>query len=161
MSSDEDRMRARLLEEILDKLMRSRDLRRPIALFTPELPEKKEETFDLNEQVLRLSSELEDLRSQFNRYLKVEAREESGNQFRELISKIDEISELYVEHTTNGIVFWIFYDRGDRIAVLEKVVDAEFDLEEVFKSLDFDYRLLPRSSMNSRVTSKAELIFKR
>jgi len=162
MSADEDRLRARLLEELLDKLLRSRDIRKPRVFFVEGIPERKEErSFDVNEQVLRLSSELESLRSQFNRYMKIETREESASHFKQLVSKISEISEVYTQNTTDGIVFWIFYDKEDRIEVLEKIVDAECELERIFKGLNFEYRVLSQDSINPRIMSQVELLFKR
>jgi len=122
---------------------------------------KKEEVIDTNKEILRLGSEVQHLRNQFNRFLKVDIREESVNHFVEAIRGIDEINEVYAYHESGGIVFWIFYDRGDRIDVLEKVVDVECDFERIFASLGFDYRILPYSDLNSRLASQGELIYRR
>ena len=150
------------LEEILDVFGRLRDQERPIIIRVEGIPERKEEkALNVNEQILRLDSEMQNIKNQINRYLKVEIREESVRHFVEAISKIDEVNEVYAYHESDGIVFWIFYDKGDRIDVLEKIVDIECDFEKVFRGLNFDYRILPYSNMNSRIASREELIYRR
>jgi len=115
----------------------------------------------VDDRILSLSSEVQQLKNQINKYLKVELREEAVDQFRELISKIDEISEVYAFHEANETLFWIFYDRGDRMNVLEKIVDVECNFERLFPNLRVDYRILPYSALNFRIASKGELIHKR
>jgi len=122
---------------------------------------EREKPFDPNEQILKLSSEVQDLRNQVNKYMKIEAREESINQFRQLVSGISEVKEVYVQHKTDSVVFSVFYDQGDRLVILEKIVEIEIELEKIFKSLNLDFRVLPYSEANTKMFSSTDSIYNR
>lgn len=130
--------------------------------FTIRFEDVKEERGpSLDEKILALSGELDQLKQQFNKYLNVESRDESIEQFKELISHVEEISKVYVQHKADKVVFWIFYDKGERIDILERVVDIECAFERVFRRLDFAYRVLPSSLLSSRIMSRADVIYSR
>ena len=122
---------------------------------------EREKPFDPNEQVLKLSSEVQDLRNQVNKYMKIEAREESINQLRQLISGINEIKEVYVQHKVDSVVFLVFYDQGDRLVILEKIVEIEIELEKIFKTLNLDFRVLPYSEASTKMFSSTDMIYSR
>ena len=126
-----------------------------------EFVAEEEKPFNPNQQVLKLSSEFQELKNQVNKYMKIEAREESIAQFRELVSEINEIKEVYVQHKADAIVFFVLYDRGDKLAVLERVVDIEVELENVFKTLNFDFRVLAYSEASTKMFCSSESIYNR
>jgi hypothetical protein len=135
---------------------------RPIIIQFPDISERKaEKALTINQQMFELNSEVQTLKNQLNKYLKVEIREESIRTFTSLISKIKEIVEVYVQHMMNGILFWIFYGDGNRVEIIEKVVDVECSFENIFSNLNFDYRILPVTSKPSNITGIAELIYAR
>jgi len=115
----------------------------------------------LEEQFLSLSSEVQDLKNKLNKYFKLELREEATSQFAGLISTIKNIKEVYVNNEANQLTFWIFYDYGDRIELIEEIVDIECHFERLFPKLKFDYRILPYSSMNYHIASQTDLIYQR
>lgn len=126
-----------------------------------EFVAEKEKPFDPNEQVLKLSSEVQELKNQVNKYMKIEAREESINQLRQLSSGISEIKEVYVRHKADSVVFSVFYDQGDRLVILEKIVEIEIELEKLFKTLNLDFQVLPYSEANTKMFSSADIIYSR
>jgi hypothetical protein len=126
-----------------------------------EFVSEKEKPFDPNEQVLKLSSEVQELRNQVNKYMKIEAREESISQLRQLATEINEIRQIYAHHKADSVVFSVFYDQGDRLVILEKIVDIEIELEKVFKTLNFDFRILPYSEPSTKMLSSCDKIYDR
>jgi hypothetical protein len=126
-----------------------------------ELISEEEKPFDANEQILKLSSEVQELKNQFNKYMKIETREESVNQLRQLVSRISEVKEIYARHKADSVIFSVFYDQGDRLDILEKVVDVEIELERIFKTLNLDFRVLPYSEAIIKMFSPSELVYTR
>jgi len=150
-------------EKIIDYLNSAFDIgNQPIIISVPEKPEKKEqESLATTQQLMELNTEVQTLKNQLNKYLKVDIREESARMFSSLISQIEEINEVYAQHNGNGIIFWIIYDKGDRLEILEKVVDIECSFERIFNNLDFDYRIISVSSKPPRIQATSELIYLR
>jgi len=149
-------------ERLLEYLANAFGGDKAIIFNIPEKSQEKEEKPSAtNQQLIELSSEILTLKNQLNKYLKVEIREESVRVFSSLISQIEEINEVYAQHNINGIIFWIIYDRGDRLEILEKLVDIECEFEKLFNNFDFDYRLLPISSKSTRIQVMSEPIYLR
>jgi archaellum component FlaC len=162
----DDRIRARhhtrdlerLLAMTLSKIMQDEG---KAFGYRSELVSEKEKPFDPNEQILKLSSEVQELRNQVNKYMKAEAREESIGHLRQLASGINEIRQIYAQHKADSIVFSVFYDQGDRLAILEKIVDIEIELDKVFKTINFDFHVLPYSEPSTKMLSSFDKIYDR
>jgi hypothetical protein len=93
--------------------------------------------------------------------MKIETREESINQLRQLVSRISEVKEVYAWHRANSVVFSVFYDQGDRLEILEKIVDVEIELVRIFKTLNLDFRVLPYSEAITKIFSPTDLVYNR
>ena len=155
------RLRVRDLERLVNSYLYKLQNENRSFGYRFEFVNEGEKVFDTNEQVLRLSSEFQDLKNQVNKYIKIEAREECINQFGQLVAEIDEIKEVYVQHKVDSVIFSVFYDRGDRLDVLEKIVDIEIQLEKIFRTLNLDFRVLPYSEATAKIFSLTDLIYER
>ena len=124
-------------------------------------PATEEKPFDPNEQILKLSSEVQELRNQVNKYMKIEEREESIGQLSQLASEVSEIKEIYVQHKADSVVFFVFYDQGDKLAILEKIVEIEIELEKIFKTLNLDFRVAPYSEAAAKMFSSTDMVYSR
>jgi hypothetical protein len=160
--------RAKILE--LKRLLRIAQNRREAKILLPTidgfqlyLPMIQEEKNPepQNPQLLNISSDIQDLKNKFERYLKVETREESMMYFKENAVEIEEIKEVYAQHEIGRVIFWILHDAKDKIGLLEKVVVLECKLERMFKNLNFDYHILPYSKEQTTMFTANDMIYTR
>jgi len=154
-------LRFRQLEDLLDVVERRSDNfgERNIVVYVNTEDEVKQNKFDINQQIVRMGTEVQDLRNLMNKYLKVDVRENALAYFKQIVSEIPEVKEVYVQQETQAVVFWIFYEKGERVKVLQKMVDAECHLENMFANLNFDFRVLSDSSAGNRLKSSADLLY--
>ncbi len=69
--------------------------------------------------------------------------EEIANTFKDLVSKIDGVSEAYLKAEGDSMNLWTVIDRDDT-ALMRKVYRAELELADRFPDLEFDFRVIPK-----------------
>jgi hypothetical protein len=165
MSLSKRSAKIRELERLFDLAQRNREIKiilpSNFQVVVPVSKEKEKVRESQEEQFLKVSSELQELRNQFNKYLKVDAREESVMYFKEHVSEIKEVKKVYAQHKIDKVIFWILYDDGDKMEILEKIVSLECKFERVFRTLNFDYHILLYSPEQTEIFANNELIFNR
>ena len=70
------------------------------------------------------------------------ARGEALIQFRASILRIPEVKSIYYKETNDGYDFCILYQpKDDQLLTLQKIVQAEIELDRAYKDLFFDFNV--------------------
>ncbi len=152
--------RVREIERFLDVISRKEKAEQGFDYTWTNAIETESAESDEKKEILRLGSEVQELRNQVNKYWKVEAREESINQFKQMISQVKEVKQVSVNHKIDEVNFLISYDNGNRTDIIEKIVEIQICLEDIFNNLKFDFHLFPAKS-SAQALSSGELIYSR
>jgi hypothetical protein len=153
--------KVREFEKFIDLVSQKRKLSEGIIAWVPFSEVEQEPPKPKNhDEIMRLGAEVQELKNQMNRFMRTESRDESINQFKQMISSIKEIKQVYVNHKIDKVNFLISYDSGFRTDITEKVVDIEIEIEKIFRDLKFDFHLFPSDSC-TQTFSSGELIYSR
>jgi hypothetical protein len=69
--------------------------------------------------------------------------EEVATIFKDLVSKIDGVIEVYFKAQGDSFNIWTIIDRDDT-ALMRKVYKAELELTDRFPDPEFDFRVIPK-----------------
>jgi len=86
---------------------------------------------------------LEDKINRIEEYLKIhpESKNRALIQFREMLSKIPEVKEVFYKETKDGYDFWTLFKSKDRFKTLQKIVQAQMELDKTNKDIFFDFNV--------------------
>jgi len=139
---------SRLLDSLTGKGYNFAFLDRPIIFPSTSLKEQRElsksSADELRQKVKYLEKHLTDLDERIKRieqHLKIdfEDKETALFFFKEMMSKIPEVKEIYYKETEDGFIFWTIVDSKDRFETLKKIVQVQIELDKKYKNLFFDF----------------------
>ena len=123
------------------ELLISRLSRQKGAYISIPLDVKQEEKpqINLNHRLIMVEEDLSKLKRHFEQYLKPEFKEESNTVFIQMMKLNEEIKQIYIKPSEGYIRYYVIYDTDNYIELLEKMVDIEIKIEEIYPMLTFEF----------------------
>jgi len=98
-----------------------------------------------------------------NKQLKMKGslKEEALRQFKEMVSQIPEVNQVYYLETTDGFDFWTLFESSNRIEALQKIVRVQVELDQTYKDVYFDFLINHFSDIDKSELKNWNLVYKR
>ena len=139
----------------------------------PESPPRSNETIGASDgRISKVEKDLSSLKEEFKRFsTEVEQlsrvlqskqnKEDALAYYSKRISEVPEITAVYAFETQSGFDIWTIHSARSNIKVMDKVSEAQVELDRMFKGLYFDFNLLKSNEVDPNRLEGARLVYNR